>query len=51
VLADVLQPGGGEHGVDQRVQRGVAVAVTGQPAVVLHLDARQHQRPALNETM
>ena len=47
--ADVLEPGGAEHRVGQRVGEDVAVRVARETARVLDPDAAEHERHALLE--
>ena len=47
--ADVAEPGGAEHRVDQRVRDHVAVGVAGEPARMVELDAAEDERHALDE--
>ena len=47
--ADVLEPGGSEQRVGQRMREHVAVGVAGQPARMFDLDAAEHQRHAVLE--
>ena len=48
-LANISQSCGSQHGIGQRVQQNVRIAVTIQTEVVVDLDSTQYQRASWNQ--